>query len=120
MKEKTSMFAIILIALSAIFASAGQIFFKFAANNTVDVVTFLANQYLYLGGLAYGIGLLFMLKALRRGELTVIYPVMATSFIWVSVLSPIFFETDFMTLQKWAGVFIIIVGVTLIGRGRTK
>jgi len=117
---KTPMSAILLIVVAALFASAGQIFYKFAANKTVDVMSFILNPFLYMGLFAYGIGLIFMLKALRKGELTVIYPVMATSFIWIGIASPIFFATDSMNLQKWIGIFIIIAGITSVARGRKK
>ena len=119
-KQKTTSAAIMYMALAAVFSSAGQIFFKFAANRTIDVYSFFFNPYIYIGGFAYLIGLLFMIKALRRGELTVVYPVLATSFVWVSIASPIFFNTDFMTPQKWIGVLAIIIGITLVGKGRTK
>lgn len=119
-KEVTSVSAIIYMLIAAVFASCGQIFFKFAANRTMDVASFIFNPFLYLGIGAYGTGLLFMLKALRRGELTVIYPILATSFIWVSLAAPIFFKTDFMTMQKWMGILIIILGVTLVSKGRQK
>ena len=118
--QKTTMTAIGFMLLSAVFASLGQVFFKFAANNIIDVSSFILNPHLYAGGILYLVGLVFMLKALRRGELSVVYPALATSFIWVSLLSPIFFDADFMTLEKWVGVLIIIVGVSLVGKGRTK
>jgi uncharacterized membrane protein len=123
MKKKqqvTTLSAIVFMIFSALFASAGQIFYKFAANNTQDIATFFLNPWLYFGGISYSIGLLFMIKALRRGELTVVYPVLATSFIWVSLLSPLFFKTDSMTFQKWIGVLVIVIGVTLVGKERTK
>ncbi len=119
-REKTTVLGITLIAIAAFFGSIGQIFFKFAANKLTDVASLLFNHFLYLGLFSYGIGLLFMIKALRHGELTVIYPVMATSFIWVGILSPIFFHTDSMTLHKWLGVLIIIAGVALVGKGRQR
>lgn len=119
-KQITKLSAIGFMLLSAIFASIGQIFFKFAANATKDVASFILNQYLYIGGFSYITGLFFMIKALRRGELTVVYPVLATSFIWVSLLSPIAFNTDFMTMQKWIGIAVIILGITLVGKGRAK
>ena len=120
MKQKTKISAIVFMLFSALFASAGQIFYKYAANATQDIVTFVMNPFIYLGILFYGAGLVLMLKAMRRGELTVIYPILATSFIWVSLLSPLLFETDFMNLQKWIGVAVIVLGVTFVGRGRTK
>ncbi len=118
--QKTSMSAIVYMIFSALFASAGQVFYKYAANHTTDFSTLILNPWLFAGLGSYGIGLLFMLKALRRGELTVIYPVLATSFIFVSIASPIFFKTDFMTAQKWIGILLIIIGVALVGKGRQK
>ncbi|MFC1727909.1 EamA family transporter [Nanoarchaeota archaeon] len=120
MKGKTSLSAIIFMVFAAIFASGGQIFYKFAANRTADFATLVLNPFLVLGLASYGIGLLFMLKALRRGELTVVYPILATSFIWVSLASPLIFKTDFMTPLKWIGVLIILAGVTLVSKGREK
>jgi len=42
---------------------------------------------------------------------------MATSFIWVSIMSPIIFKTDSMSLGKWIGIGIIILGVYLVTKG---
>ena len=65
----------------------------------------------------YGFGAVLLIIALRNGELSVIYPIIATSYIWVSLLSPRFFSTDFMNATKWGGIFVIIVGVTFVGIG---
>lgn len=119
-KETTSFASIAYVAVAALFGSVGQIFYKYAANATSDVHSFFFNPYLYLGGFAYALGLVLMLKALRRGELTVVYPVMATSFIWVSLFSPLLFNADRMSPSKWTGIAIIILGVTLVGKGRKR
>jgi undecaprenyl phosphate-alpha-L-ara4N flippase subunit ArnE len=111
--------AIGFMLLSALFATVGQLFYKTAADkiHLNNMFTFILNPYVYAGVAVYFIGLFFMIKSLRRGELTVVYPVMATSFIWVSLLSPLFFQTDFMTTQKWIGVAVIVLGISLIGAG---
>ena len=119
-KETTSLSAIIYVAIASLFGSAGQIFYKYGANRLTDVASFILNPFVYLGLGCYGIGLLFMLKSLRRGELTVVYPVMATSFIWVSLAAPFFFKTDSMTVQRWIGVGTILLGVILVSRGRNR
>ncbi len=119
-KQITKLSAIGFMLLSAIFASMGQIFFKYTADAFTSIFSIFTNYNTYVAGAFLVTGLFFMLKALRRGELTVVYPVLATSFIWVSLLSPLFFSGDFMTFQKWSGVFVIIFGVALVGRGRKK
>jgi drug/metabolite transporter (DMT)-like permease len=45
---------------------------------------------------------------------------MATSFIWVSILSPIFFPTDSTNSLKWLGIAIIIIGVWFVAKGGKK
>ena len=61
-----------------------------------------------------------MIIAFKGGELSVLYPIIATSYVWVSIASPFFFETDYMTTSKWIGVFVIIGGISLIGWGAKK
>ena len=113
--------AIIYVFIAALFASVGQIFFKFAANNNlIDVMSFIFNPYVYIGVLFYGLGFIFMLKALLYGEVTLVYPMMATSFIWVCLMSPFFFPADSVSLHKWIGIGIILIGVYFVAKGGKK
>ena len=110
--------AILLVSIAALFSAAGQIFYKFASNTIVDVWSFILNPFVILGVLSYGTGFIFMLKALLHGEVTVIYPIMAINFIIVALLSPIFFN-DSMSIMKWIGIIIIILGVYFVAKGAT-
>ena len=60
-----------------------------------------------------------MVIALRGGDLSVLYPLIALSYVWVSILSQ-FILHDNMNFLKWAGVVSIIVGVSFIGMGGRK
>ena len=118
---ETKWWAIALMILCTIFTSAGQILYKFGAENlSFNLSSIIFNIPLIAGVFSYGIGLLFLIIAFKGGELSVLYPIVATSYVWVSIASPIFFETDYMTTNKWIGVIIIIVGVSLIGWGAKK
>jgi len=118
---KTKWWAIGLMILCTIFTSAGQILYKFGAEKlSFDISSVIFNMPLILGLLSYGIALVFLIIAFRGGELSVLYPIVATSYVWVSIASPFFFETDIMTLEKGIGVIIIVAGVSLIGVGATK
>ena len=75
----------------------------------------LTNYPLLLGGALYIIGAVFFIHAFRMGELSVIYPVMASGYIVVTLLSVLFLD-EIVTLQKWEGMFLIMGGVVLIGR----
>jgi undecaprenyl phosphate-alpha-L-ara4N flippase subunit ArnE len=113
--------AIGLVILCTVFTSAGQILWKFGSEQlSFDISSIILNVPLILGLLSYGVALFFLILAFRGGELSVLYPIVATSYIWVSIASPFFFETDYMTLSKWAGIIIIITGVSLIGWGAKK
>jgi drug/metabolite transporter (DMT)-like permease len=70
-----------------------------------------------LGGLScYGIFTVLLVLALRDGELSVIYPVISLTYVWVAFLSMIFFHES-MNVYKGCGIAIIVLGVTVLGRG---
>ena len=118
---KTKWWAIALMIPCTIFTSTGQILYKVGVNEiTTELSTIFFNLPLIAGVISYGIGLILLILAFRGGELSVLYPIIATGYIWVSLASSYLFETDSMTLNKWAGVIIIILGITLIGWGANK
>ncbi|MBD3261580.1 MAG: hypothetical protein GF334_07860 [Candidatus Altiarchaeales archaeon] len=115
---KTQPKAVLLVLLSTVFASSGQIFIKMGANNlSFDVVSFLLNYPLYVGYAFYLLGAALLIVSLKWGDLSVLYPIYALNFIWVSILSPMFFEADSMNPVKWLGVFLVVLGVSVVGYG---
>ena len=115
---KTKPIAIIAVLSCTALTSSAQILFKFAsAGFSLDIISLLTNHYLIAGLLTYAIAAVFLLAALKHGELSVIYPIIATSYIWVSLLSPMFFPADYMNAMKWLGIFFIIIGVISVGWG---
>jgi len=56
------------------------------------------------------------IPALRGGELSVLYPLVALVYVWVSLLS-VRFLGEKMNPMKWLGIALILLGVTLIGLG---
>lgn len=114
----TKPFAMGLVLCSTIFTAGGQILFKMAsADLSLDLLAQLTNYHLITGFVAYGIGAVMLVVSLKHGELSVLYPIYALNFIWVSILSPYFFESDYMNAVKWFGVIAIVIGVSLIGMG---
>lgn len=106
-----------LIVFCTFIIATAQILLK-AGTKNLSFDTSLFTNYALLGGLfLYLIGAILFIVALKYGELSVLYPVFATSYIWVCLLSSQFFPEDFMTVEKWVGVLVIILGVGLIGRG---
>ena len=113
----TKTWAVLLVAFTTIITTSAQIFYKFGANvlefNILSIVT----NYNLIAGLAlYAVGAALLIIALKGGELSVLYPIIATSYIWVTIASSYFFNESTNTM-KWAGIIAIIIGVSMIGYG---
>jgi len=52
---------------------------------------------------------------LKSGNLNMIYPIVATSYIWVAFFSQWFLKEAF-PVWKWGGIFMIIMGIIIITR----
>ena len=114
---KTKLWAILLVLLTTLLTSSAQILYKFGANKLVYSFTgIITNYQLLLGLFIYMVGAVIMIIALKGGDLSVLYPIIATSYIWVSLLS-MFFFSEKITLFKWIGIFTIIIGIIFITKG---
>lgn len=111
--------AFLLIILSTFFICLGQILWKIGLEKGSSWTGFF-NLYLILGFIFYGFSAVTIVVAFKFGELSVLYPILATSYIWIGLFSPLIFENDVMNVYKWAGIGIIIIGVCLMGRGSRK
>jgi drug/metabolite transporter (DMT)-like permease len=80
----------------------------------------LLTDYPLLGGmLLYGVGAVLMVAALRHGELSVLYPLISLSYVWVAILSVMIFG-EIMNPYKVAGICVIMAGVGVLGMGSQK
>jgi len=109
--------AIILIIISSLCAGIGQLMWK-----KVSLSLNLQSLAIPYAPLAIGISLyilatVFMVLAFKDGELSLLHPFLATSFIWVTLVSPVFFSSESITPFKLLGSFLIFSGVSLIGLG---
>ena len=115
---KTKGWAIAVALLCTLLTSMGQIFFKQGSDAfALTMAGTILNTSLVIGMALYGLGALLLIIALKHGELSVLYPLIATSYIWVSLISPHFFPHDTMNPIKWVGIGVIVVGVSMIGIG---
>ncbi len=114
---KTELWAIGLVLLASTLGSLGPIFLKKASKKlTFNLKAIFSNRNLMIGIFFYGIGTILFIPALKGGELSVLYPLVALVYVWVSLLS-IKFLGEKMTYLKWTGVALILLGITLIGLG---
>ncbi len=97
--------------------STAQIFWKFGSEKlSFDLLALITNWQIIAGILIYAVAGTLMIISFRGGDVSVLYPIVATSYIWVSILS-IYFLNEAMNIFKWLGVFIIFSGIALIGYG---
>lgn len=82
----------------------------------IGIVT---NPYLFAGYSLYGIFTIVLVLALRHGELSLLYPVIALTYVWVSIISVVVFH-ETMNPLKTAGVIVIVAGVGVLGKGQPK
>ncbi len=105
---------ILLTALSALLGSIGQIEFKRGADTLkMSIIDLLSNYHLFYGMFLYTLSTIIYVYALSKGRLSLIYPIIATSYIWTTLFARIFLKEP-VTFTNWSGIFFIIIGVTLV------
>ena len=112
-----------LVFCCTLFGAAAQILIKSGANTLAPnptVAEMIARIFthlpLFTGYALYGISTIMLVLALRHGELSLLYPVIALTFVWVTILSIMIFH-DSMNPLKLVGIAIIVGGVAILGRG---
>ena len=113
----TKLWAIGLVLLTTLLTSTAQIFYKFGSETLeFNLIKIITNYNLIMGLSLYVVGAILLILAFRGGDVSVLYPIFATSYIWVSFLSIWFFGEN-MNLFRWLGVITIIIGISLISYG---
>jgi drug/metabolite transporter (DMT)-like permease len=108
---------LLLTALSALVGSIGQLEFKRGATDIqFDIKMLLTNYHLIIGISIYLVSTVIYVYALSKEQLSVLYPIIATSYIWTSIFAKIFLNEPVGT-TNWIGVFFILLGVALIATG---
>ena len=86
---------------------------------TITVGALLANWSLWTGLTLYGFSTILLILALRDGELSLLYPVISLTYVWVTIMSVMVFR-ETMNVFKIAGIAVICGGVALLGKGRSE
>ena len=109
--------AIGMILIATILGAFGAIYLKRGAEVLeFNLKKLIKNRKLIYGFLLYGISSLFFIVGLKGGELSILYPMVALSYVWIAILSVKILK-EHMGLWKWLGVALIVFGVGLIGYG---
>ena len=107
---------IFLTLLAALVSSFAQLMFKRSVrkvDSLAHLVGLLGNRGVLLGLAAYGVGFLLYITALSGGQLSLVFPIFASSFIFVTLISATVLK-ERITLMRAAGVLLVFIGITIV------
>ncbi|MBW2964294.1 DMT family transporter [Candidatus Woesearchaeota archaeon] len=112
---ETKPWAIGIVVLCTIFTAIGSFLLKTGMDRftpTWDGV--LAAYPVLIGLFVYFIGFVMLTTAFRHGELSVLFPFVSLSFVWVAILSYLLLG-EHISAMGIGGLGAIVCGVALIG-----
>jgi multidrug transporter EmrE-like cation transporter len=115
--------AIGIVFIQTLFGAAAQILMKGGTQAPTGdglvelLIAIFTYPKLFAGYSLYGISTVLMIIALKYSELSILYPVIAMTYVWVTGLSVLFFKE---TLDAWklSGLAAIVLGVAILGRSK--
>ena len=115
--------SIMLVTVCTLIGAAAQILIKTGAAGLPhnadlwrNLIAMAANLPLAVGYTLYACSAVLMVVALKDAELSMLYPIIALTYVWVSILSVLVLHES-MNVFKIIGISIIVIGVAIIGRG---
>jgi drug/metabolite transporter (DMT)-like permease len=111
--------SLILVGLCTVLGAGAQILMKKGVDPNVHgmiptVVRIFTNLDMFVGYSLYGMSAVSLVLALRRGQLSLLYPVIALTFVWVAILSVIVFHEE-LSPVRIAGITTVVLGVAMLG-----
>ena len=96
--------------------AAAQVFFKLGAKAIERPIwEAIFTPELFLGYSLYGGSTVMFVLALRRGQLSVLYPIISLTYVWVALLSVLVFNEQ-LTALRIIGLATVVGGVAVLGK----
>ncbi len=111
-----------LTVICTLLGAAGQVLIKLGAvqlGQSTSPLAMITNPLLVGGYTLYGLMTALFVIALRDEELSILYPIIALTYVWVTGLSVWLFRESF-NLAKAVGVATIVAGVSVLGRDSAR
>jgi multidrug transporter EmrE-like cation transporter len=109
-----------LVFACTILGAAAQILMKTGMTHfTPNPWAIVTNVPLIAGYVLYGMNTLMLVLALKEGELSMLYPIIALTYVWVTLLSYTLLSEP-PNIYKNVGIATIVMGVAVLGRGGKK
>jgi len=109
--------AIGMMLLCTLLGAAGQVLIKMGAASLhgQNPIAMVLNPQIFAGYALYGMMTVLFVFALREEELSILYPIIALTYVWVAGLAVYFFH-EHLNVYKLIGVAAIVAGVGVLGR----
>ena len=112
--------SILLVFTCTILGAAAQLLIKTGMSHfSPHWMALVTNIPLIAGYTLYGINTLMMVLALKNGEMSLLYPIIALTYVWTTLLSYTLLGEP-SNIYKNAGILTIVLGVAVMGRRGDK
>jgi drug/metabolite transporter (DMT)-like permease len=114
--------AILIVIACTLLVAIGQYLIKLGANRLshasllATMIGIITIPQLFAGYCLYAVFTVMFVYALRHGELSILYPLIALGYVWVTITAVVAFHES-MNPYKIVGLAVIICGVAVLGFG---
>ena len=114
---KTPPISIIMFIAAALLGAVGQYLYKAGAERAgASALSYILNARILGGVVCYIAVMVLFVAAFRRGgELTVLYPIYASTFIWAALIALVAYGVPIKPVNI-AGMALLVAGMYLMGR----
>ena len=113
---KTPIASIALFAIAAVLGAVGQFLYKSGAEHINRSLLSYVNPWLLGGVVCYVAVMVRFVAAFKRGgQLSLLYPIYASTFIWAAVISLLAYGTTIKPINV-AGMLLLVGGMFLMGK----
>ncbi len=114
---KTPLSSMALVLVASFIGSFGAVFLKFgSAKLHGGWRAFATNVWVAAGIVAYLLSSVFFVLGVRRGELTILYPLVSLGYVWTLFWAKLWFGEP-LTRMKFAGLALIFAGIFFLQLG---
>ena len=116
MTALTPLRSVVLVLCASVLGSYGAVFLKLGAEKLRYGLHRVISWPAATGVGFYLASSVFFVAGVRKGELSVLYPMVSLGYVWTLIWSRIFFR-EALTRQKFLALGLILAGICLIGAG---
>jgi len=124
------MIALVLLSLCILLSVLGQIDLKKGMNevgaiNSIGALfdlgmlfKIVTNKFVFIGLVCYAISMIFWLGALSQLDVSFMYPMLSLGYVLTALLAMTFLG-EHVTLERWIGIILILIGVYFVFCSKT-